>query len=65
MATGRIYDVAETQTMIDLLKEQEKGFKVTDTETKVATNSVLQYAIIGGASIVFLVLLKFLIKKKK
>ena len=65
MASGRIYDTAETQRMSDLLNAQEKGFKATDAETKVANNSILQYTIVGGSAIVFLVLLKFLIKRKK
>jgi hypothetical protein len=63
-SSGRIYDVAEGARLEDALNQQELIFLgIEKSESK--KKDVIRYAIIGGASILILVLLAFAVKKKK
>jgi len=63
-SSGRIYDVAEGGRLEDALNQQEQIFLgIEKSESK--KKDVIRYAIIGGASILILVLLAFAVKKKK
>jgi hypothetical protein len=63
-SSGRIYDIAEGGRLEDALTEQEKIFLgIEKSQSK--TKDIIRYAIIGGASILILVLLNFAVKKKK
>jgi len=63
-SSGRIYDVAEGGRLEDALNQQELIFLgIEKSESK--KKDVIRYAIIGGASILILVLLAFAVKKKK
>ena len=63
-SSGRIYDVAEGGRLEDAMNQQELIFLgIEKSESK--KKDVIRYAIIGGASILILVLLAFAVKKKK
>lgn len=63
-SSGRIYDVAEGARLEDAMNQQELIFLgIEKSESK--KKDVIRYAIIGGASILILVLLAFAVKKKK
>jgi hypothetical protein len=63
-SSGRIYDVAEGARLEDALNQQEQIFLgIEKSESK--KKDVIRYAIIGGGSILILVLLAFAVKKKK
>ena len=63
-SSGRIYDIAEGGRLEDALNQQEQIFLgIEKSESK--KKDVIRYAIIGGASILILVLLAFAVKKKK
>jgi hypothetical protein len=63
-SSGRIYDVAEGARLEDAMNQQELIFLgIEKSESK--KKDVIRYAIIGGASILILVLLAFEVKKKK
>jgi hypothetical protein len=61
--SGKIYDTDETKRIQAQLAEQDKIFGSIEREKKFSDNSFLRYAILGAGAIVFLVLIKTLIKK--
>ncbi len=62
---GLIYDKSEVSRLQDLLNEQEKQFSEIDKGKELTNKNILRYTLIGAGSIVFLVVFKYLISKRK
>lgn len=61
---GRIYDIKEFARLEDALSQQEQVFLgIEKSQSK--NKDIIRYVIIGGASILILVLLNFAVNKRK
>jgi hypothetical protein len=61
--SGLIYDSSATGRINNLLNEQEEEFKKIDKEQN--SKKIIRYVIIGGASVLTILVLKLLVNKKK
>ena len=62
-STGRIYNAGENSVMDEFLTSQQKQMQET-LNTQDPKKTVIRYSIMIGGSVLFLVLLKVLIKRK-
>lgn len=62
---GRIYDVGEQGRLIDILNQQEEGFKGLENNSETTKKKVIRYAVIGVGSVLVLLLLNFAVNKRK
>ena len=62
---GRIYDDTESKRIADFLSNQTSELEKIDKEKEFSDKKVLRYTIMLTGGILFLVLLKFLVSKKK
>lgn len=63
--SGRIYDKTENARIEEYLSNQTTELEKLESEKELTDKTTLRYAIILGGSVVLLVLLKFLISRKK
>ena len=63
-STGRVYNAGENATMDEFLTSQQKQMQET-LNSQDPKKTVIRYAIMIGGSVLFLVVLKILIKHKK
>jgi hypothetical protein len=61
--SGRIYDISELSRTTSFLDTQEEELQKIDAEG--TDKKVLKYAILVGSSVIFLILFKVLINKRK
>ena len=61
--SGLIYDSSAIGIINNLLNEQEEEFKKIDKEQN--SKKIIRYLIIGGASVLTILVLKLLVNKKK
>jgi hypothetical protein len=61
--SGLIYDSSAIGRINNLLNEQEEEFKKIDKEQN--SKKIIRYVIIGGASVLTILVLKLLVNKKK
>ena len=61
--SGLIYDSSAIGRINNLLNEQEEEFKKIDKEQN--SKKIIRYLIIGGASVLTILVLKLLVNKKK
>jgi hypothetical protein len=61
--SGRIYDISEISRTTSFLDTQEEELQKIDSEG--SDKKVIKYAILIGASIIFLVLFKIIVNKRK
>jgi len=62
---GRIYDDTESKRIADFLSNQTSELEKIDKEKEFSDKKVLRYTIILTGSVILLVLLKFLVSRKK
>lgn len=62
---GLIYDPTALSRIEDLLKKQEEQFKKEDKSSEAQKQKIIRYAVIFGISVVAILLLKVILKKKK
>jgi hypothetical protein len=62
---GKIYDDTESKRIADFLSNQTSELEKIDKEKEFSDKKVLRYTIILAGSVILLVLLKFLVSKKK
>jgi hypothetical protein len=62
---GRIYDDTESKRIADFLSNQTSELEKIDKEKEFSDKKVLRYTIMLTGGILFLVLLKFLVSRKK
>lgn len=62
---GKIYDDTESKRIEEFLSNQTTELEKLESEKELTDKTTLRYAIILGGSVVLLVLLKFLISRKK
>jgi len=62
---GRIYDDTESKRIADFLSNQTSELEKIDKEKEFSDKKVLRYTIIIAGSVILLVLLKFLVNRKK
>ena len=62
---GRIYDDTESKRIADYLSNQTSELEKVDKEKEFSDKKVLRYTIMLTGGILFLVLLKFLVSRKK
>ena len=62
---GKIYDDTESKRIADFLSNQTSELEKIDKEKEFSDKKVLRYTIIIAGSVILLVLLKFLVSRKK
>jgi hypothetical protein len=62
---GKIYDDTESKRIADFLSNQTSELEKIDKEKEFSDKKVLRYTIILTGSVILLVLLKFLVSRKK
>jgi hypothetical protein len=62
---GRIYDDTESDRIADYLSNQTSELEKVDKEKEFSDKKVLRYTIMLTGGVLFLVLLKFLVSRKK
>ena len=62
---GKIYDDTESKRIADFLSNQTSELEKIDKEKEFSDKKVLRYTIMLTGGILFLVLLKFLVSRKK
>lgn len=62
---GLIYDPTALSRIEDLLTKQEEQFKKEDKSSEAQKQKIIRYAVIFGVSVVAILLLKVILKKKK
>jgi hypothetical protein len=62
---GRIYDDTESKRIADYLSNQTSELEKVDKEKEFSDKKVLRYTIMLTGGVLFLVLLKFLVSRKK
>lgn len=62
---GKIYDDTESKRIADFLSNQTSELEKIDKEKEFSDKKVLRYTIIIAGSVILLVLLKFLVNRKK
>jgi hypothetical protein len=62
---GRTYDKTESDRIADYLSNQTSELEKVDKEKEFSDKKVLRYTIMLTGGILFLVLLKFLVSRKK
>lgn len=62
---GRIYDKTESDRIADYLSNQTSELEKVDKEKQFSDKKVLRYTIMLTGGVLFLVLLKFLVSRKK
>ncbi len=62
---GLIYDPTALSRIEDLLTKQEEQFKMEDKSSEAQKQKIIRYAVIFGVSVVAILLLKVILKKKK
>lgn len=62
---GKIYDDTESKRIADFLSNQTTELEKIESEKEFSDKKVLRYTIIIAGSVILLVLLKFLVSKKK
>lgn len=62
---GKIYDDSESKRIADFLSNQTSELEKIDKEKEFSDKKVLRYTIIIAGSVILLVLLKFLVNRKK
>jgi hypothetical protein len=62
---GRIYDSTESKRIEEFLSNQSSELDKVDAEKEIADKKVLRYTILLAGGVLSLILLKFLISRKK
>jgi hypothetical protein len=62
---GKIYDDTESKRIADFLSNQTSELEKIDKEKEFSDKKVLRYTIILTGSVILLVLLKYLVSRKK
>lgn len=62
---GLIYDPTALSRIEDLLTKQEEQFKKEDKSSEAQKQKIIRYSVIFGVSVVAILLLKVILKKKK
>ena len=62
---GKIYDDTESKRIADFLSNQTTELEKVDKEKEFSDKKVLRYTIILTGSVLLLVLLKYLVNRKK
>jgi hypothetical protein len=62
---GKIYDDTESKRIADFLSNQTSELEKVDKEKEFSDKKVLRYTIILTGSVLLLVLLKYLVSRKK
>ena len=62
---GKIYDKTESQRIADYLSNQTSELEKVDKEKEFSDKKVLRYTIMLTGSVILLVLLKYLVSRKK
>jgi hypothetical protein len=62
---GKIYDDTESKRIADFLSNQTSELEKVDKEKEFSDKKVLRYTIILTGSVILLVLLKYLVNRKK
>lgn len=62
---GKIYDDTESKRIADFLSNQTTELEKVDKEKEFSDKKVLRYTIILTGSVLLLVLLKYLVSRKK
>jgi len=65
MEQGLIYDPSAVSRIENLLNQQEELFKQEDKNSKVQNQKIIRFGIIFGISVISILVLKAIIKKKK
>jgi hypothetical protein len=62
---GRIYDSTESKRIEEFLSNQSSELDKVDAEKEIADKKVLRYTILLAGGVLSLILLKYLISRKK
>jgi hypothetical protein len=62
---GKIYDDTESKRIADFLSNQTSELEKVDKEKEFSDKKVLRYTIMLTGSVILLVLLKYLVSRKK
>lgn len=62
---GLIYDPTALSRIEDLLNKQEEQFKKEDKSSDAQKQRIIRYAVIFGVSVIAILALKVIVKKKK
>jgi hypothetical protein len=62
---GRIYDSTESKRIEEFLSNQSSELDKVDAEKEIADKKVLRYTILFAGGVLSLILLKYLISRKK
>jgi hypothetical protein len=62
---GKIYDDTESKRIADFLSNQTSELEKIDKEKEFSDKKVLRYTIMLTGSVILLVLLKYLVSRKK